>query len=136
MKKKDTPQDFGMYENEVAITYASDELGTLEPTLSHGWHVTNTANALFHESLRKQRRAILERIKQGECSVLAYHMAAAKMDVDLLSRYSEFSRKTVKKHLLPKTWAKLSDKYLTVYAELFDLTLDTLKVIPDTEDEA
>ncbi len=135
MKKKDTPQDCGMYEGDVGITYASNELGTLEPTLSHGWHVTNTANAFFHESLRKQRKIILERITNGECSVLAYHMTAAKMDVDLLSSYSGFSRKVINKHLTPKAWGKITDKTLMVYADLFDLTMDNIKVIPDTEDD-
>jgi len=130
MKKNDIPQDCGMYEGGRAVNYASNENGQLEPTLTSGWDAANTANTLFHESIHKQREAVLQRIHAGECSSLAYHMTDAKMDVDLLCSYTGFSRKNVKRHLLREFWEKLSDKKRRIYADLFELTIDELNSTP------
>ncbi len=51
------------------------------------------------------------------------------MNIGLLSKYMGLWRWTVKKHLKPKHFNKLSDKLIAQYADIFNITSDQLKDI-------
>jgi len=49
------------------------------------------------------------------------------MDFQVLSGYTGFWKISIKKHMTPKGFSKLSDKKLAKYAEAFNITVDELK---------
>ena len=53
------------------------------------------------------------------------------MDIDLLSTYSGFSKRTIRKHFNPKVFAKLDKEVLSKYAEVLRITVDELTSIPE-----
>ena len=71
-------------------------------------------------------------MKAGESSPLEYYAAKNLMDVDLLSDYSGFSKRTIRKHFLPDNFAKLDEKTLEIYADVLRITVAELTTIPET----
>ena len=49
------------------------------------------------------------------------------MDASMLADYTGFWKFTVNRHLQPKTFSKLSDKHLSAYAVIFNVSIDDLK---------
>jgi hypothetical protein len=49
------------------------------------------------------------------------------MDISILSSYTGFWKWTVKRHLKPSVFKKLSDQKLQKYAEIFEISIDELK---------
>jgi hypothetical protein len=52
------------------------------------------------------------------------------MDIDLLSSYSGFSKRTIRKHYNPEIFSKLDDDILSVYADVLRISVEELKTIP------
>jgi hypothetical protein len=73
----------------------------------------------------------LERVRSGETSPLEYHAAVNLMPIELLSKYTRFSKRTIRKHFNPKVFATLDDDTLAVYAEALRISVDEIKTIPD-----
>jgi hypothetical protein len=73
---------------------------------------------------------VLDRIKRGETSPLEYHATKNLMDIDLLSSYSGFSKRTIRKHYNPEIFSKLDDDILSVYADVLRISVEELKTIP------
>ena len=53
------------------------------------------------------------------------------VDIELLSKYTRFSKRTIRKHFNPKVFATLDDDTLAVYAEALRISVDEIKTIPD-----
>jgi hypothetical protein len=58
-------------------------------------------------------------------------MIKNQMDPALLAKYSGISRWQVKRHLKPRIFNKLSESILAPYLELFNLTIDQLRAVPE-----
>jgi hypothetical protein len=134
MKIEDVPLD-GKYlkEDDIVrnVDYATDSEGKYHAVSSIGWEVKNDALELALDEVNERCQEILEKIKRGESSPLEYHAEKNLMPIDLLSDYSGFSKRTIRKHFDPLVFAKLDDETLSVYADVLRITVEELKSIPN-----
>ena len=133
MKVKDVPQDLKYLEGTVIrdVDYAVDDKGNYQAVMSDGWTPKNDALEITMDDIYEQCQEILDRVRSGETSPLEYHAAKNLMPLELLSKYSGFSKRTIRKHFNPKVFATLDDKTLTVYAEVLRISVDEIRRIPD-----
>ena len=131
MEKKDIPMDgstFGGF--SPTRYYVSNENGDIELVLSSGWEPVNIVNDDFWESINEDIAGVLERVKKGELSPLAYHMNKYLMDAKVLAQYVGLSRWRVKQHLKPRVFNSLDDETLKRYASFFKITVEQLRGTP------
>jgi len=131
MEKKDIPMDgstFGGF--SPTRYYVSNENGDIELVLSSGWEPVNIVNDDFWESINEDIAGVLERVKKGELSPLAYHMYKYLMDAKVLAQYVGLPRWRVKQHLKPRVFNSLDDETLKRYASFFKITVEQLRGTP------
>lgn len=134
MKVEDVPQDRKyLKESDVVrnVDYAIDSEGHYRAVSSVGWEVKNDALELALDEVDERCQEILAKIRRGESSPLEYHAEKNLMPIDLLSDYSGYSKRTIRKHFDPKVFAKLDEQTLGVYAEVLRISVEELKSIPD-----
>ena len=110
--------------------YVSNENGDIELVLSSGWEPVNIVNDDFWESINEDIAGVLERVKKGELSPLAYHMNKYLMDAKVLAQYVGLPKWRVKQHLKPRVFNSLDDETLKRYASFFKITVEQLKGTP------
>ncbi|MDL2329304.1 hypothetical protein LJC71_06110 [Desulfosarcina sp. OttesenSCG-928-A07] len=133
MNIHEVPQDRGMITDERReVCYAVDENGRYVLAGSAGWEPKNIANQQAWNLIGQMAARALEKIHAGQKSPLAYHMAVHQMDVGLLARYTGISRLRIWLHLKPGPFQRLTDRDLKPYADIFDISIETLKSVPDT----
>ena len=128
MKKKEVPQDDanmlqGKFREPV---YSLDEDGNYTIVKSVGWDPKNTVMQQAWDNINEKVEETKEKVINGQLSPIAYYMEKNIMDIGLLSKYMGLWRWTVKKHLKPKHFNKLSDKRLSQYADIFNITPEQL----------
>jgi hypothetical protein len=131
MEKKDIPMDgstFGGF--SPTRYYVSNENGDIELVLSSGWEPVNIVNDDFWESINEDIAGVLERVKKGELSPLAYHMNKYLMDAKVLAQYVGLPKWRVKQHLKPRVFNSLDDETLKRYASFFKITVEQLRGTP------
>lgn len=127
MRESDVPQDEGLNRGLKEITYAVDQDGRYVVVASLGWEPKNIANAQAWEVIADDIRTQAHRVRAGERSPLAYHLARNLMTVALAASYVRLPRWRVKRHLKPSVFSRLKPEILQRYADLFGLTLAELK---------
>lgn len=134
MKIEDVPQDMKYFNGTVIrdLDYAVDADGQYKAVMSSGWAPKNDALEITMDDIYEQCDEVLQRVKAGQTSPLEYHMARNLMPIDLLSDYSGFSKRTIRKHLDPKNFAKLDHDTLATYADVLRITVDQLLTVPDS----
>jgi hypothetical protein len=131
MEKKDVPQDGGNKYGDLKYRYyVPNENGDIECVNSSGWDVMYTASDNYWESYNEDLAGILEGVKKGELSPLAYYMNKHTMDAKTLGRYVGLAKWRVKRHLKPRGFNSLDDEALKRYASVFNITVEQLKEIP------
>lgn len=128
MKSKDVPQDDanmlqGKFREPV---YSLDKDGNYTTVHSVGWDPKNEVMQEAWDLVNEKIENVKQKVIQGELSPIAYYIEKNLMDVSLLAKYMGFWKWTVKKHIKPKNFNKLSDEILEKYAKVFDITKDTL----------
>jgi|TARA_B100001971_G_C17909065_1_gene391935 hypothetical protein len=136
MKKEDVPQDYGMGGEQLEVCYAVDENGHYVLAPSLGWKAKNVTNQQAWGLIKEKIDDAIRRVKTGQLSPLAYHMAKNQMDVGLLAKYVGFYSWRVKRHLKPTVFKRLSPDILQQYADLFDITTAQLREYPESADLA
>jgi hypothetical protein len=132
VKLEEVPQDKGMIDrNRREVCYAVDKDGHYVMAPSAGWSSKKVANDQAWHMIREKVDAVTAKVRAGELSPLAYHMARNQMNVGLLAKYVRYSRLRVWWHLRPKVFERLSDQTLKPYAELFDIEIIALKKVPN-----
>lgn len=134
MKKEDVPQQGGLNAGCREVSYAVDDDGHYTLEQSIGWEAKNIALRQAWTAIIDQLHQVLAEIRAGQKSPLAYHMIKAQMDPQLLARYSGIARWRVKRHLKPAVFHKLGDHALAPYAELFGISIEVLREVPDKPD--
>ena len=126
MNIKDVPQDLKYYKGSIVrdINYATDENGVYKAVISNGWEAK-------YVEINNKCEDILERVKKGKASLLEYYATKNLMTVELLSSYTGFPKRTIRKHFDPKYFVKLDYKTLKKYADTLRITVDELKSIPE-----
>lgn len=129
MKKDEVPQDKGNLSNKnmKELVYATDEKGNYTTALSTGWEPKTIALSNSIDEISERIALAKEQVENNEASPIVYFMEYSRMDVAILSSYVGMWQWRVKRHFKPKVFAKLSDKILQKYAEIFDISIDELK---------
>ncbi|MFO7709003.1 MAG: hypothetical protein R6V84_12585 [Desulfobacterales bacterium] len=130
MRDKDVPQDGGLNQGLLEITYAVDATGRYVGVPSLGWEAKNIANAQAWQVIAEDIRTQVCLVRAGKRSPLAYHLAKNLMTVALAASYVRLPRWRVKRHLKPSVFNRLTPAILQRYADLFGLTLAQFKQIP------
>jgi hypothetical protein len=115
------------------IAYAIDEDGRYVKVSSLGWEPKNIANAQAWEVIDEEVRSQIRLIREGKRSPIAYHLARNLMSVGLLASYVHLPRWRVKRHLKPSVFNRLKPELIQRYADLFGLTPQELRRIPEAD---
>jgi hypothetical protein len=128
MKKEELPQDPSALSGITReVCYVKDKDGKYVTELSTGWEIKKDALENAWDDIREKTKAAGEAVKNGEKSPVHYFMELKLMDFAVLSGYTGFWVFSIKRHLKPGVFAKLSDNKLARYAEAFEITLEELK---------
>lgn len=129
MQLNEVPQD-GLHLKDRdqlrKLVYAVDSKGHYQGIPSKGWDAENAATQGAWEEVEAELKETEQAIREGRLSPLAYFMKKCLMDVPLLARYAGKWGWTVRRHMKPKHFAKLSTKTLENYARIFEITVEEL----------
>lgn len=131
MRFDQVPQDnSSTYAGHKKVLYAQDASGHYVTVQSSGWAVEEAATCdavAEYEALAEQARLeVLAKIK----SPLLYHMYQSRMDLPLLAQVSGVWRWRIRRHCKPQHFARLTQKQLQSYADIFDISVAELKTVP------
>ncbi len=131
MKKSDVPQDKSNLEsaNIKDMVYALDENGNYTTELSTGWSPKTIALDNAIKVIEERVEDAQKRVLNGQTSPIEYYMELHKMDITILSSYVGLWKWRVKRHFKPAVFAKLNEKILQKYADVFEITIKELKDI-------
>lgn len=128
MKKETLPQDESFLANFTReVCYVKNEDGQYEQGLSTGWKVKAEALDEAWNEINRRIEAAAEEIKAGKKSPILFFMELNLMDMPTMAGYTEFFPFTIKWHMRPGVFKRLSDKKLQKYAKAFRISLDELK---------
>ena len=130
MKKEEIPQDDGALNKLTKeVVYAVDSSGKYSSELSSGWDVKTKALDLAWEDIAKRIEAARQKVLNNEASPILYFLELRLMDMGILAAYTGFWKWTIKKHLKPAAFKKLSQQKLQQYADAFNVTVEELKTM-------
>lgn len=135
MKKEEIPQDDGALNKLTKeVVYAVDQSGKYSSELSTGWDVKSKALDLAWQDIEKRIEAAKQKVLNNEASPILYFIELRLMDTGILAAYTGFWKWTIKKHLKPAVFNKLSEKKLQQYANAFNVSVEELKTMNVHED--
>jgi hypothetical protein len=128
MKKEELPQDKSALEKFTReVCYVKGEDGKYVTGLSTGWEAKAAALDNQWEEIDRRVEEAKQKVLNGEASPILYFFELKLMDLPVLAGYTGFSKWSVKRHMKPHVFKKLSDKKLQVYADTFEVSLEDLK---------
>jgi hypothetical protein len=133
MRRKDVPQDQGLFGEWKEVSYAVDDDGRYILVPSAGWEPANIANHMAWESIEAEVDAVLAKVRSGALSPLAYHMARHQMDPGLLAGYAGLFRWQVRRHMKPEAFRRLSPALANRYAAIFRITTEEFMETPECD---
>ena len=130
MKKEDIPQDGGaLTKLTKEVIYAVDNSGNYTTELSTGWEVKATALDVAWKDIEQRIENARQKVLNNEASPILYFIELRLMDIGIVAAYTGFWKWTVKQHLKPSGFKKLSEKKLKKYAEAFNISVEELKTM-------
>ena len=128
MKKQEIPHDLGaLGKITKEVCYAVDESGKYTTALSEGWKIKAEALDIAWQDVQERITSAFEKVQKGEASPILFFMEFRLMDIGIVSAYTGFWKWTVKRHLKPNVFKKLSETKLKKYAEVFETSVEDLK---------
>lgn len=128
MKKEELPQDKSALEGYTRdVCYVKNKDGKYEKALSSGWDVKAGALDNAWDDINQRIEDARNAVINGEKSPIYYFFELRLMDMQVISGYTGFWGFTIKRHMKPNVFKKLSDKKLQKYADAFDISLEELK---------
>lgn len=128
MDIKDIPQDNSkIFRGQKKIIYATRN-GNYESGTTSGWDDEEFATQQAVEELNQQTEQALQAVKNGEKSPLYYLMYKYRFDEQSLAQATGFWQWQIRRHCKPEVWAKLSEKKLEKYVEVFGISVFELKM--------
>ena len=113
MKKEEIPQDDGALNKLTReVVYAVDNTGKYTTELSTGWDVKSTALDAAWKDIEERVAAAKQKVINKQASPLLYFMELRLMDMAIVSAYTGFWKWTIKQHMKPAVFDKLSNKKL------------------------
>ena len=136
MKKDEIPHDTDrVFASVTKVVYAVNEKGRLESAKTVGWEVEATVLEQAVQDIHRQASEALMRVRAGTSSPLEYHMYAQRMDPPMLAQAVGCLRWTLRRHLKPAGFAKLTTARLERYADVLGIDVDRLREVPAGEHE-
>jgi hypothetical protein len=130
MKKEDIPQDDSALNNITKeVVYAVDNSGNYITELSTGWEIKSTALNLAWDDIEERIKNARIKVRLNEASPLLYFIELRLMDINILSAYTGFWKWTIKQHLKPAKFNRLSEKKLNKYAKALNVSVEELKTM-------
>lgn len=128
MKVKDVPQDdANLLQGKLREpVYSLDENGNFTTVKSVGWDPKNEVIKEAWDQVYEKVDHARQQVLDGKHSPIAYYIEKNIMDVRLVAQYMGMWSWTVKRHLQPKNFARLSDDTLEKYARVFNITKNQL----------
>jgi hypothetical protein len=130
MNLDEVPQDGLDYKERNKLRkllYATDKDGHYTGIPSVGWEAENIATQGAWDEVSESLKETEEAVKAGTLSPIAYFMQKSLMDVAILAAYVGKWGWTVKRHMKPAVFARLSETTLAKYAGVFNITVEELK---------
>jgi hypothetical protein len=119
MQLDEVPQDGLDYKERDKLRkllYATDKDGHYTGIPSVGWEAENIATKGAWDEAVESLRETEAAVKAGRLSPIAYFMQKSLMDEALLAKYVGKWKLTVKRHMKPSVFNKISDAVLSEYA--------------------
>ena len=135
MKKEEIPQDDGALNKLTKeVVYAVDSSGNYSTELSTGWDVKTKALDVAWEDIQQRIEDARKKVLNHEASPILYFIELRLMDIGILAAYTGFWKWTIRRHLKPSVFKKLSGKKLQQYADAFNVSVEELKTMNVHED--
>lgn len=135
MKKEEIPQDDGALNKLTKeVVYAVDKDGNYTTELSTGWNVKSTALDVAWDDIAQRIENARQKVLKNLASPILYFMELRLMDIGIVAAYTGFWKWTIKRHLNPSVFKKLSEKKLQQYANAFNVSVEELKTMNVHED--
>jgi hypothetical protein len=130
MKKEDIPQDNGALNKLTKeVVYAVDSSGKYSTELSSGWEVKTTALNVAWKDIEQRIAEAKRKVINNEASPILYFIELRLMDIGIVSAYTGFWKWSIRQHMKPAVFKKLSDQKLQKYAEAFNVSVEELKTM-------
>lgn len=129
MKVNEVPQegsDFRQRNQVRKLMYAVDKDGRYTGVNSAGWEPENAAMQQAWEEADDALKQVLEEVRTGQKSPIAYFMQKNLMDPALLAKYVGKWGWQVRRHLKPSVFKQLPASLLQRYAQVFNISIDEL----------
>lgn len=135
MDVKDIPQDDSkIFRGQKKVIYATCN-GQYQRATSSGWNDEEFATKQAVLDLENKMEQALQAVKCGEKSIIFYLMYKYRFDQTSLAQATGLWRWQIRRHFKPHIFAKLSDKTLVKYANVFRLSLSQLTALEYLFDE-
>jgi len=129
MEINDIPQDNSkIFRGQRKVVYATKD-GNYQTATTNGWETEEFATEQAVEELNQLTAEALAAVKRGEKSPLFYYMYRYRFDLPSLAQATGFWQCQIKRHFKPRVFAKLSDKVLSRYAEVFGVSILELQQV-------
>ncbi len=115
-----------IYRNNRELFYSFDENGNYTKRVGYQYSANQVIIKQSWEVAEERINNVIQKIKEGELSPLAYYMEKHLMELPTLADYSGFMKWRVKRHLKPKVFSKLKPNVILNYASIFDVTPEEL----------
>lgn len=127
MKKSEAPQDnIAMYDGGKKALYALGDAGNFEVTQSSGWSVEELATLQAVDEFKRLECEAYEGFVAHAISPIGVWMYRKRMSLATLSQCTGFWQWTIKRHLSPTIFKRLSDQKIARYCQALDITPDEL----------
>lgn len=132
MKEKDLILN---YPDQQVIYYAEKSDGTYGP-LQTGAYMAGNHIGEYFKITDNLNKSLLEQLKNGEISPICYYMNIETLTIPELAARVGVSKRSLKKHLSPKGFQKLSIEKLKRYAEVLNIQVANMfQIINTIEDK-
>ena len=126
MKDNEVPQDKSSFTD---LYYAVDKDGNYVTKKSSGWDAQKMALDESLDLIDERVEEIKQMVLDKKISPIIYYMELNRMDISVLAAYYGKWQWMVKRHFKPAVFAKLSERALKKYADIFNINTDQLKDI-------
>jgi hypothetical protein len=131
MKDKDILVDF---KPQQLILYAEKSDGSFGPVQTGSYMSKNHIDD-FYNIVENHNKSLLGKLRNGEISPINYFMSVEELTIPELAARVGISKASLKKHLDPKGFQKISIKMLKRYADVFNVPLANLFQIINTRED-
>ena len=127
MDINEIPQDDSkIFRGQKKVIYATQN-GHYKPGTTTGWDTEAFVTEQAVEEFNQLTNEALDAVKRGEKSPLFYYMYRYRFDLQTLAQTTGFWQWQIKRHFKPSVFAKLSNKVLGRYAEVFGVSMEEIK---------